>query len=237
MTKPSAKRAKTMAYSSGSGMMALWMVTWMPFNNVSKGSSTIVSSRKEVADGFAEDAGARPSGRIPGGIRQSAPGNPNPHIISIGIIIQEEVGNGSVATADGDGGRVGGVVGKRRPRAPNSRRSGFHRLDVASIGSGKQREKLKERIAGRVHDEHVSAIRGIGVDIIPRVLQKERVASACGSDVNAASRGGRAAKNPEGLVGVVVMAGEDVQIQLRLPLLHSNPRQRRGHQSRYKATI
>ena len=32
---------------------------------------------------------------------------------------------------------IGGVVGKRRSRAPNSRRSGSHRLDVYGVGAGK----------------------------------------------------------------------------------------------------
>ena len=40
--------------------------------------SVIVGSRKEVADGFVDDAGANPSRRIPAGIRQTAPRNANP---------------------------------------------------------------------------------------------------------------------------------------------------------------
>ena len=41
--------------------------------------------------------------------------------------------------------------------------------------------------------------------------------------------GGRAAENPED-VGGVVLAREDVQIELRLPLLHRNRRKRRYYQ-------
>ena len=41
----------------------------------------VEGSRKEVADGFVDDAGARPSRRLPAGIRESAPRDANPHVI------------------------------------------------------------------------------------------------------------------------------------------------------------
>ena len=41
-------------------------------------------------------------------------------------------------------------------------------------------------------------------------------AAACGSDVNGASRGGRSAKNPDGLASGVVLAGIDIDEQLRV---------------------
>ena len=42
----------------------------------------IGSPAKEIADGFVEDAGARPRRRRPAGIGKSAPGDPNPYAIS-----------------------------------------------------------------------------------------------------------------------------------------------------------
>ena len=91
-------------------------------------------SRKEIADGFVQNAGAHPSGSIPARIGQSASRDPNPHYISQGgKIIHKKMGNGSAAAADGDGRRVDGVVGKRRPRAPNSCRSGSHKNNFRFI--------------------------------------------------------------------------------------------------------
>ena len=67
-------------------------------------SRTIIEgSRKEVADGFVDNAGARPSRRIPGGIGQIASGDPNPYGISTETsLIHEKIGNGSVGAGDGD---------------------------------------------------------------------------------------------------------------------------------------
>ena len=78
-----------------------------------KSSHTIIeSSCEEVADGFVNYAGARPTRRRSAGIRQTAPGDPNPQVIASVIIVHEKMGNASAVSADGDGRRVGGVVGK-----------------------------------------------------------------------------------------------------------------------------
>ncbi len=49
-----------------------------PAKRRKKRTLTIVSSRKEVANGFVDQAGAHPSRSIPAGIRQSASRNTNP---------------------------------------------------------------------------------------------------------------------------------------------------------------
>ena len=49
-------------------------------------SVVIEGSRKEIADGFVDDAGADPSRRIPAGIGQSAPRDTNPYIIRVSAI-------------------------------------------------------------------------------------------------------------------------------------------------------
>ena len=121
--------------------------------------------------------------------------------------------------------RAGGKSDVGAAAAPNS---GPHRSNVVGVGTGKQRRKLNGRIAERVRDEHLSAIRGSGVQPIPRVLKEESGAAACGSDDSGDSRGGRTAKNPNGLV-VVVLAGIDIKDQLRLGLLPRNQSQRRHH--------
>ncbi len=46
----------------------------------------IEGSRKEVADRFVDDAGARPNRRIPAGIGQSAPRDANPDFIRVSAI-------------------------------------------------------------------------------------------------------------------------------------------------------
>ena len=76
------------------------------------------------------------------------------------------MGDGSAAAADSDGRRVGGIVGKRRPRAPNSRRSGSHRFDVVGVGTGKQGRKLEVDVAGLVGVENVAIA---GRDQLPTV--------------------------------------------------------------------
>ena len=98
----------------------------------------IESSRKEVANRFVDYARTCPSRRIPGGIGQTASRDANPNVVRFtAIFIHKKMGNGSAAAADGDGRRVSGVVGKRRSRAPNSRRSGSHRLNVVGVRTGK----------------------------------------------------------------------------------------------------
>ena len=134
------------------------------------------------------------------------------------------MGNGSAAAADGDGRRVGGAGGKSDVGSAATGNSGSHRSDVVGVGAGKQGRKLKVGIAGRVRDEHLPAIRGRGVYPIPRVLEKVSGAAAGGSDAVVGARGGRAAKNPEGLVGAI-LAGIDVNDQLRLGFVPPPQRQ------------
>ena len=126
----------------------------------------IEGSRKEVADGFVEDAGARPSRSLPAGIGESASGDTNPHVISSGIIIQEKVGNGSAAAADGDCRRIGGVGGESDVGFAASGNSGQHRVSVCGVGAGKQGRKLKVGVAGLVGVKNVS---GIGREQLPTV--------------------------------------------------------------------
>ena len=125
------------------------------------------------------------------------------------------MGNGSAAAADGDGRGVGGAGGKSDVGSAAARNSGSHRSDVIGIGTGKQGRKREVNIAGRVRDEHLPAIRGRGVYPIPRVLEMVSGAAACGSDVVAGTCGAAPAKNPKGLV-VVVLARIDVDEQLRV---------------------
>ena len=49
-------------------------------------SVVIEGSRKEIADRFVDDAGARPNRRIPAGIGQSAPRDANPDFIRVSAI-------------------------------------------------------------------------------------------------------------------------------------------------------
>ena len=116
-------------------------------------------SCKEVADGFIDDAGAPPSRRRSAGKGQSGSGDTRPHIIRNGIIIHEKMGDGSAATADGDGRGVGGVGGKNL-RSSASRNPLLNGFDVDGVGAGKQGRELEVDIAGLVGIENVSVIEG-----------------------------------------------------------------------------
>ena len=118
--------------------------------------SMIESSRKEVANGFVDNASTRPSRRRSAGIGQSASGDTNSHVVRNAVIVKKEIGNGSVAAADGDGGGVGGAGGKSDVGSATARNSGSHRSNVVGVGTGKQRRKLKVGIAGLVGVENVA---------------------------------------------------------------------------------
>ena len=153
-----------------------------------------------------------PSRRISARIGQIASRDANPHIISIGsIIIHEKMENGSVAAADSDGRRVRGAGGKSDVGSASARNSGSYRSDVIGIRAGKQGRELEVGIAGFVGVENVSVI---GRPEFPSV---SIVANGSAySDVTGVICGRRTAKNPEGLVGGVVLAGIDVDEQLRI---------------------
>ena len=171
----------------------------------------------EVADGFVQDARTPPSRRLSGGIGQIASGDPNPQAIFIAILTHPKVGHGSAAAGNSDGRRVRGVGGKslRSSAAGNSLSD---RLDVYGVGAGEQgrkRDHLSVRLIG---------VEKISVDI-PRVM---RVVIAGGSEGFVSwSGGGGTAKDPEGLVGGVVLAGIDVNDHLRLGVVPPRKGRRR----------
>ena len=119
-------------------------------------ASTIIRecSRKEVANGFVDDAGAHPNRRLPVGIGQSVSGDANSHPIFSVLILHKKASNGSASAGDGDGGRVGGAGGKGDVGFASARNSGGYGLDVFSVGTGKQgrqRERLGVWLVGVVN--------------------------------------------------------------------------------------
>ena len=116
-----------------------------------RSQTSIEGSRKEIANRFVDDAGAHPSRRLPGRIRQSTSGDTNPQVVVVaGIIVHKKMGNGSVAAGNGDGRGVGGAGGKGDVGSASARNSGSHRSNVVGVGAGKQGRELNERIAGFV---------------------------------------------------------------------------------------
>ena len=196
---------------------------------IARSTPIIVGSGKEVADGFVQNPGAYPSRSIPAGIVQSRSGDTNSHLVVIGIIIHEKMGNGSAATAGGDGRGVGGAGGKIDIGSASAGNSGSHRVDVYRVGARKQGRELKVGIAGLVGVEEVSVI---GRPEFPSVSIVAN--GGAYSDVTGVVCGRRAAKNPEGLVGGVVLAGINMDEQLGLALLEGNKkrRERGDHHSR-----
>ncbi len=166
----------------------------------------IEGSRKEIADRFVQNAGTHPSRRIPAGIGQSAPRNTNPKAILITAISHPKVGNGSATAGNSDGRRVGGAGGKDLRSSP-SRNSLLNGLDVYRVGgAGKQGRERDGLVGRRVGVENVAVAN-------PRVANRE---IAGGSDCTITACSGRAAKNPEGLAGRVVLARINMDEQLRV---------------------
>ena len=196
---------------------------------IARSTPIIVCSRKEVPDGFVQDARAHPRRSISAGIVQSRSGDTNSHLVVIGIIIHEKMGNGSAATAGGDGWGVRGAGGKSDIGSASARNSGSHRVDVYRVGARKQGRELKVGIGGLVGVEEVSVI---GRPEFPSVSIVAN--GGAYSDVTAVVCGRRAAKNPKGLVGGVVLAGIDVDEQLRI---RSPPPPRRGRRRPLIKTI
>ena len=131
--------------------------------------------------------------------------------------------NGAAGTADGEGRRVGGAGGKGDVGSASAGNSGSYRSDVFGVGAGKQGRKLKVGIAGLVGIVNVAVV---AVNL-PSVLVVV-VGGGAVSDLGAGAAGsGGAAKNPEGLVGVI-LAGIGVDDQLRLALFPRNERQQTG---------
>ena len=128
--------------------------------------------------------------------------------------MHKKVGNGSAAAADGYGGRVGGVGGKGDVGSAAAGNSLSYRIDVFGVGAGKQGRKGERLAAGIVGVIKVAvAGKSPSVSIL--------VGGSGGSEFpwHASTRvEAVAAKNPEGLVGVI-LAGIDVDDQLRLALL------------------
>ena len=120
----------------------------------------IEGSREEIADRFVQNAGAAPTGRLPGGIGQTAPRDANSYVIVLAaILIHKKVGNSSAVGADSDCGRVGGAGGKGDVGSASARNSGSHRSDVFGIvGTGKQGRKREDLVVWLVGVENAAAV-------------------------------------------------------------------------------
>ena len=138
----------------------------------------------------------------------------------IAIIRHPKVGNSSAVGADGDCRRVGGVGGKNL-RSSAARNPLLNGLDVYGIGAGKEGRERDSLVGRRVGVKNVSVAN-------PRVDNRE---IARGSDGTTTACSGRAAKNPEGFAGGVVLAGINVDEKLRLASFEGN-KKRRKHRNR-----
>ena len=136
-----------------------------------------------------------------------------------------KIGNGSVRVGNSDGRRVGGAGGKGDVRLAAAGNAGQHRVPVCGVGTGKQ---------GRQRERLVVGVVGV-VNVVVRRRKIPRVSRGVvsgGSDAPGGVRSGGTAKNPKGLVGVV-LTGIDINQQLRLALFEGNKRRkRRNDQSR-----
>ena len=135
--------------------------------------------------------------------------------------------NGASAADAADGGRVGGAGGKGDIGFASARNSGIHRGDVFGVRTRKQRRKLEDLVTGLVGIEDVAVV---AVNL-PRVLIVEAGGRGV-SDLGAGGAGsGGAGEYPKSLVGFV-LAGIDIDDQLRLALFDGNKgKQSRGYES------
>ena len=114
-------------------------------------SIIIEGSCNEVADRFVKDAGAKPTGRLIGGIAQIAtPGDTNPHFIGkiLGLVVISHVNAGNLAVkeaADENPRPISGAGGKSDVRLAASGNAGKYRSDVFGVvGAGKQGRKRED---------------------------------------------------------------------------------------------
>ena len=169
-----------------------------------------------------QDTRTYPSRRRSAGIGEIAnSGVTNPYVvISNVIIIHENMGNASAAASDGDCRRGGG--GKSDVGSAASPNSCIDRSDVFDVGVGKQKRKSQHLVVGAV---------GI-VDIVVVVFKENHdflVIVVSGGGSEGGTGGGCSAtteEDPKGLIGAV-LAGIDVDEQLRLALLQRNQRRKR----------
>ena len=194
----------------------------------------------KIANRLVHHGRARPThmGLVSIEVEIAAAGHPRPNLVKIpvGDVPQIHVGDGAAAsTGEGDGGRFGGgagdsdvVVGVGRAPVNSVPRTKGHVSEVEGRIGGRRREERRQAVeaGGSVPQKGAGSLVGVSACI-----------AAAGADVgadiaNVDGGAGRAAKHPEGLVGVVP-TGEDVDVQLRLPLLHRNKkRKRRNDQNR-----
>ena len=171
----------------------------------------IEGSRKEVANRFVNQARSHPRKSLPIAIKQVGRLVANAQTIprAIRILAHKQAGNSSGASAgDGDGGRVGGAGGKGDVGLAAAGNSGIHRSDVFVVGAGKQGRKSRQLVVGTV---------GV-VQVARKGKRVSPVKISAASDAGGAAVVGRAAaaKHPEGLVGWVILAGIDMNEQLRV---------------------
>ena len=119
--------------------------------------------------------------------------------------MQEKVGNGSAAAADGYGGRVGGIGGKGDVGSAAAGNSLSYRIDVFGVGAGKQGGQRDVDVVGLVGVIKVAvAGKSPSVSILVGGSGGSEFPWRVSTRVEAV-----AAENPEGLVGVI-LAGIDV---------------------------
>ena len=137
--------------------------------------------------------------------------DPKANFINDIRIVHEHPINRSVdgRRADGDGRRVRGVGGKGDVRSAPAGNPLPYRVDVDGVGAGKE---------GRERDLRVG--RRVGVVNVAGALPTIGGAVRSGGSAQSGARGdgGAAAKNPDA-VGGGILAGIDVDDQLRLTLL------------------
>ena len=188
-------------------------------SRIIESDDSIGGSRLKVAERLVQQSRSAPRRRSAALISEGTAAHPNaqiiPEINPDAGPIHIQVGDGSAAACEGDGGRVGGAGGKSDVGSAAAGNSGIHRSDVFVVGAGKQGRKRDVLIAGFSAGVEVAVVVQNSPSIAAAVVG---VAGGGVADAPKLVGGGRAAKHPERLVGVVLaLVDVDVQLRVRYP--------------------
>ena len=191
-------------------------------------------SGSEVADGLFQQAGAPPPHRFR---RRPAvsEGSADAGADSVGGRVQKHMRDGLGVGADAKRGGVGGGGGKglRSSAAGNSSSDGIIVFGIVGAGGGGgEGSQSEDGVAGRVDVGKGRGGEPGGVLIIVGVAGRSsdgtfRVVGAAKENEFCIGNGG-AAKNPESVRGGVVLAGIDINVNLRLALVKRRHKEQGG---------
>ncbi len=201
-------------------------------SRITESDDSIGGSRLKVAERLVQQSRSAPRRRSAALISEGTAAHPNaqiiPEIKPDAGPIHIQVGDGSAAACEGDGGGVGDAGGKSDVGSAAAGNSGIHRSDIFGVGAGKQGRKRDVSIAGFGAGVEVAVVFHNSPSIAAAVVG---VAGGGVADAPKLRGGSCSGEDPKSLVVGVVLALVDVDVQLRLALFQRNQsKQGRGYE-------